>query len=228
VLKNSAIVARNLFYCNQIFKRSGPLFPAPAGRFGGGLKSIRLTDDNQMVANVFYNNRLRICGATAAYLMLAGCGPTGFDLTGVLESHPVRLDREQVVLNSEQVDCGTREDLWTISPLGDGRSLGRLTTKGRDLQFNDDVQIGDPAVGVPYVQLHGDFSVKVIQPGSVRDEDEWTKSADAKVAVKIDQSCFLANPPVLMGIRHGQFDQSSNPVFRFKLDGEWLADRVIH
>jgi hypothetical protein len=181
-----------------------------------------------MVPNVFDNNHLRICGATLACLMLAGCGPSGFDLTGALESHPVKLDREQVVLNTEQVDCGVREDLWTMSPLGDGRSVGRLTQKGRDLQFNDDVQIGDPAVGVPYVQLHGSFPVKVIQAGSVRDEDEWTKSADAKVAVMINHSCFQANPPVLMGIRHGQFDQSSSPVFRFKLDGEWLVDRVVH
>lgn len=163
-----------------------------------------------------------------ACLMLAGCGPSGFDLTGVLESRPVRLDQEQVVLNTEQVECGTREDLWTMSPLGDGRFVGRLTQKGRDLQFNDDVQIGDPAVGVPYVQVHGPFSVKVIQPGSIRDEDDWTKSADAKVAVTINHGCFQANPPMLMGIRHGQFDQSSSPAFRFKLDGEWQVDRVIH
>jgi hypothetical protein len=181
-----------------------------------------------MVANVFYRTYLRICGAVLALLMLAGCGPSGFDLTGVLESHPVRLDQEQVVLNSEQVDCGVREDLWTISPLGDGRSLGRLTSKGRELQFNDDVQVGDPAIGVPYVQLRGSFPVKVLQPGSVRDEDQWSKSGDAKVGVKIDHGCFQANPPPLMGIRHGQFDPTTSPAFRFKLDGEWQVDRIVH
>ena len=123
--------------------------PDFAGGFGGGLKSIPPTDDKQMVANVFLNNCLRICGATLACLMLAGCGPSGFDLNGVLESRPVRLDGEQVVLDQGQVECGTHEDLWTIEPLGDGRALGRLTKKGRDLQFSDDIQIGDPAVGVP-------------------------------------------------------------------------------
>jgi len=213
---------------SDIFTPAAPVFPDFLSEFDGGLKSNPPTDDKQMVANVFYNNRLRNCGAALACLILAGCGPSGFDLTGALESHPVKLDREQVVLNTEQVDCGAREDLWTITPLGDGRSLGRLTQKGRDLQFNDDVQIGDPAVGVPYAQIHGSFSVKVIQPGSVRDEDEWTKSGDAKVAVRIDHSCFQANPPTLMGIRHGQFDQSTNPTFRFKLDGEWQVDRVLH
>jgi len=181
-----------------------------------------------MVANLFDNNSLRILGATLASLMLAGCGGGGFDPTGLLESRPVRLDGEQVVLSPDQVDCGTREDLWTISPLGDGRSFGRLTQKGRSLQFNDDVQIGDPVAGVPYVQLHGSFPVKVIQTGAIRDEDQWTKAADAKVAVKIDHSCFLASPLMLMGVRHGQFDPSTSPAFRFKLDGEWQVDRVVH
>jgi len=198
------------------------------GQLDGRLKYIPPTDDNQMVAKVFLVNSLRICGATLAYLTLAGCGNGGFNLNGALEAHPVRLDQEQVTLNQDQVDCGAHEELWTISPLGDGRALGRLTQKGRDLQFNDDVQIGDPAVGVPYVQLRGSFPVKVIQPGSVKDEDQWTKSGDAKVTVRIDQSCFQTNPPALMGIRHGQFDPSTSPVFRFKLDGEWQVDRVIH
>jgi len=140
----------------------------------------------------------------------------------------VQLDGEQVVLDQGQVDCGAREDLWTITPMGEGRALGRLTPKGRNLQFSDDVQIGDPAVGVPYAQLHGTFPIKVQQSGSVRDEDEFTKSAEAKVGVRIDHSCFQGPLPTLMGIRHGQFDPSTSPVFRFKLDGQWTVDRVLH
>ena len=224
MLKNSAIVARNLFYCNQIFISGGPVYQ----RFGGCLKSAPPTDDKQMVPNVFPRNDLRIGGACLALLMLMGCGGGGFDPNAALESRPVRLDGEQVTLYQEQVDCGAREDLWTITPIGDGRAVARLTKKGRNLQFNDDVQIGDPVIGLPYVQLHGSFPVKVMQMGAVRDEDEWTKLADAKVGVAIDHSCFQANPPVLLGIRHGQFDQSANPVFRFKLDHEWLVDQVIH
>ena len=228
MLKNSAIVARNLSYCNHIFNSARASLSRVFAGLKGGLKYILLTDDKQMVANVFPNNGLRIRAAISAGLLLAGCNSGGFDLNGVLESRPVLLDQEQVALNQDQVDCGAHEELWTISPLGDGRAVGRLTQKGRDLQFNDDVQIGDPAVGVPYVQLRGSFPVKVIQPGSVKDEDQWTKSGDAKVGVKIDQSCFQANPPALMGIRHGQFDAATSPAFRFKLDGEWQVDRVIH
>jgi hypothetical protein len=173
-------------------------------------------------------NALRLILGGLACLMLAGCGSSGFDSSGLLESRPVRLDGEQVIVYPSQVDCGAREDLWTVTPLGDDRAVARLTQKGRELQFSDDVQIGDPAIGLPYAQIHGSFSVKVLQAGSVRDEDAFTKSADAKVGIQIDHKCFQGNPLVLMGIRHGRFDQSANPVFRFKLDNEWLVDQVVH
>jgi hypothetical protein len=106
--------------------------------------------------------------------------------------------------------------------------VGRLTPKGRALQFSDDVQISDPVVGVPYVQIHGAFPVKASQVGSIRDEDQFTKVAEVKVTVGINHSCFQANPPLLMGIRHGQFDPSATPVFRFKMDGEWMVDQIVH
>jgi len=198
----------------------------------GGLKSTPKTDDKHLVANVFSKNGLKtsrklpVC--LLAGVMLAGCGGGGFDPNGILESRPVRLDGEQVILIPEQVDCGAHEDLWNIAPLGDGRAIARLTQKGRDLQFSDDVQIGDPAIGSPYAQIHGSFPLKVIQPGSSHDEDAVTKLANAKVGVAIDHSCFRNSPPVLMGIHHGKFDQSTNPIFRFKLENEWLVDQVIH
>ena len=181
-----------------------------------------------MVVNVFPKSAVKVWIVLLACLMLAGCGGGGFDLRGVLESRPVRLDGEQVVMDQGQLDCGTHDDLWTISPLGDGRTVGRLTQKGRDLHFGDDVQIGDPVVGMPYAQLHGSFSIKMYRAGSIRDVDEWSKLADAKVGVKIEHSCFEANPLVLMGIRHGQFDLTVNPAFRLKLDQEWQVDQVVH
>ncbi|MCU1335159.1 MAG: hypothetical protein JWO19_740 [Bryobacterales bacterium] len=177
-----------------------------------------------MVANIL----LKICSGISVCFILAGCGSGGFDPNGGLESRPLRLDGEQVMLEPGQLECGAREDLWIVGPVSDGRAVARLTQKGRDLQFNDDVQIGEPGIIVPYVQVRGSFSLKVLQMGSIRDEDAFTKLADAKVGVKIDHSCFQNNLPVLMGIRHGHFDQSTNPVFRFKLDGEWLMDQVIH
>jgi hypothetical protein len=192
------------------------------------LKSTPPTDDKYMVVNILPKKCGGLPVCVAACLILAGCGSGAFDPNGTLESRPVRLDGEQVTLNVAQVECGAREDLWTVASLGDERSVARLTQKARDLQFSDDVQIGEPGIGVPYAQIHGSFPVKVTQMGSVRDDDPFTKTADAKVTVHIDHTCFQNNPPVLMGIRHGKFDPSANPVFRFKLDGEWSVDQIVH
>jgi hypothetical protein len=213
VLKNSAIVACNPLYCNRTFINEKK-----------GLKSTSATDDKQVVVNILPKKY----AVLAACLALTGCGGGGFDAGGLLESHPVRLDGEQVMLSGDALNCGVREDLWTVSSLGDERSVGRLSQKARDLQFSDDVQIGDAVVGAPYAQIRGSFSVKVLQVGSLRDEDAFTKLADAKVGVKIDHSCFQNELPLVMGIKHGQFSRSTNPLFRFKMDGEWMVDQIIH
>jgi hypothetical protein len=181
-----------------------------------------------MVVNILPRKRVGLPLGLLAGLILAGCGPGGFDPNGILQSRPVRLDGEQIVLNPGQLECGAHEDLWTVASLGDDRSVARLNQKARDLQFSDDVQIGEPGIVTPYAQIHGSFPVKVVQVGSVRDEDAFTKTADAKIAVLIDHSCFQNNPPVLMGVRHGKFDPSTNPVFRFKLDGDWSVDQIVH
>jgi hypothetical protein len=109
--------------------------------------------------------------------------------------------------------------------MGEGRSLGRLTQKGRDLQFGDDIQIVSPN---PYAQVRGSFPLKVLQAGTVQDSDAFTKTAEAKVGVRIDHKCFQDNFPVLMGIRHGEFTASTSTVFRFKLENEWQFDQIIH
>jgi hypothetical protein len=181
-----------------------------------------------MVVNILPKKCCGLLGCFLAGMILVGCGPAGFDPNGLLLSRPVRLDGEQVMLNQGQIDCGVREDLWAVSSLGDERSVARLTQKARDLQFSDDVQIGEPGIGVPYAQIRGSFPVKVLQVGSIHDEDPFTKTADVKVGVMIDHSCFQASPPVVMGIRHGKFDTSTNPVFRFKQDPEWLVDQIVH
>ena len=182
-----------------------------------------------MMFNVLREKPRVAWAAVVAALSLAGCGGGGFDGRSTLESRPVRLDGEQVTLDQTQLDCGTREDLWVISPLGDARSIARLTQKARDLQFGDDVQIGDPEIKVPYAQIRGSFPVAVLQMGTVRDDDAFTKSVEAKVGVRINHSCFQNPLPVLMGIRHGKFDGSTSPVFRFKLEGDsWTVDQVVH
>ena len=168
---------------------------------------------------------LKISGLLLGCLALSGCGGNGFDPNGLLEGRPVRLDGEQVVLSPSQVECGVQNDLWTIAPMDDARSLGRLTQKGRDLQFGDDIQIVPPT---PYAQVRGSFSLSVLHVGNIQDSDAFTKTAEAKVAVRIDHKCFQDSLPVLMGIRRGEFNASTSPVFRFKLENEWQFDQIIH
>jgi hypothetical protein len=168
---------------------------------------------------------LKISILTLACLALAACGGNGFDPNGLLEGRPVRLDGEQIILNSTQVECGAQNDLWTVTPMGDGRSLGRLTQKGRDLQFGDDVQIVAPNT---YVQVRGSFPLKALQIGAITDSDAFTKTMEAKVGVRIDHKCFQDSFPVLMGIRHGEFTAATNTVFRFRLENEWQFDQIIH
>ena len=69
---------------------------------------------------------------------------------------------------------------------------------------------------------------RVMQDGETRDEDPLTKVYSAKVGVLIAHSCFQNKPPILMGIRHGQFDPSVKAVFRLKLEADWLVTEVIH
>jgi len=52
-----------------------------------------------VVVNVFLKNAAKLRVVFLACLILAGCGGGGFDLRGVLESRPVRLDGEQVVMD---------------------------------------------------------------------------------------------------------------------------------
>src|SRR5205823_4205346 len=94
-------------------------------------------------------------------IMLTGCGSSlnfeDGDAAVVLEANPVQLSGEQVLLNDEQVACGDREELWHLTQLGGGHAVGKLTEKGRALQFSDDVRVGTAGAAGPTVQVSGKF-----------------------------------------------------------------------
>lgn len=174
---------------------------------------------------MMYRNLL-IFIAILAVIGLAGCSAPGFDndaAKGMLEGAPLELSNEQVVVNDGQLECGTKNDLWD-PPNG---NVARLTQKGRDLHFTDDIRLNDPDIHVAYTQVNGKFPVQVAEVTKVRDTDGG-KLADVKLGIMVSHECFTTPLP-LMGIRKGKFTPDAPVVFRFKgSDKEFTFDKLMH
>ena len=157
---------------------------------------------------------------------LLGCGASEFDggaIKGLLEGAPLDLSNEQVTLTGQQLECGVQNELWE-PPSG---NMARLTQKGRDLKFTDDVRLNDPEIHAPYSQVNGKFPVQVSDVSRVRDTDGG-KLADVKLGIVIAHECF-ATPLPLMGIRKGKFTPEAPVVFRFRgSDKEFTFDKLMH
>src|SRR5271165_2127653 len=152
--------------------------------------------------------------AILAVIGLAACSTPSFDndaVKGMLESTPLELSNEQVMLNDSQLDCGVKNDLWDPP---DGNNIARLGQKGRDLHFTDDIRLHDPEIHQPYTQVSGKFTVQVAEVTKVRDT-EGGKLADVKLGIMVTHECFTTPLP-LMGVRKGKFAPDAPVVFRFK------------
>lgn len=161
---------------------------------------------------------------SALMLCLAACSSPDFDPKPLLENTPVDLTNEQVTLTDAQVNCGAQNELWD-PPSG---NIAKLTQKGRDLKFTDDVRVVDPNIHVPYTQVSGKFSVQVAEIAKVRDV-EGGKLVDARLGVIIPQDCFNGTSLPLMGVRKGNFAPDAPVVFRFVGSGkEWSLDKLMH
>jgi hypothetical protein len=166
-------------------------------------------------------------------LISAGCGEGDFNygkIGHLIQNSPMRLDAEYVMLSGGQLDCGVQEDLWEKPPELKGipgeRSTARLTDKGRNLKFSDDVNIGD--MRQPYVQVRGDFNLQAIDIQSEHDGPEpGTKLVDVKLGVKIDHSCF-GGPLIMLGVRKGNFSEDYSPVLKFRFNNGWEFDKFVH
>ncbi|MEO8097096.1 MAG: hypothetical protein ABI811_05300 [Acidobacteriota bacterium] len=163
-------------------------------------------------------------------LLLSACEAGPFDGSqahGVLQSKPMELDGEQVVITPEQITCGEMKELWTVDQVGSSGAIGRLSAAARKLQFSDDIRMGDPAFRNPYVQVKGTFDVEVKSVAELIDIDPQTKEIEAIMGVKINHPCFTSPLP-LMGVRHGVFSQTTNPRFLFKLRNGWTVEKILH
>jgi hypothetical protein len=163
-------------------------------------------------------------------LLAAACAEGPFDAEkarSVIEAQPIQLDGEQIAISLEAVTCGQRNELWTSDSLGD-RSVARLAPAARNLQFYDDVRIGDPDIPVPHAQVRGNFRLKVLSLGAIRDESEQVKVVEAKLAVLIDHPCFQNPVPQLLAVRRGNFTPDAMSTVRFRHDPQWTVDRILH
>ena len=160
-------------------------------------------------------------------LFLSRCGNTELDgdaIKGLLEGTPVAVSTEQVTLTEQQVACGAQTYLWD-PPNG---NIARLSQKGRDLKFTDDVRLNDPDIHQAFTQITGSFPVSVSDVSRVRDDGQGAKLADVRLGVVISHECLTAPLP-LMGIRKGQFSPDAPVVFRFQGSGkEWSLDKLMH
>jgi len=162
---------------------------------------------------------------------LGGCASPEFDKNtakGVLEANPVQLNSEQLLLSAEQLTCGDKEDLWHLTSLGGGRTVGRLSDTGRALQFSDDVRLGDAGAGGT-VQVTGKFTLRALQVPSLKDEGTRSKLVEARTVVVVNHKCFQETSPTLLGVRRGEFTAAANPMFRLRLRQEdWTVEELLH
>ena len=164
-----------------------------------------------------------------SFALLAGCGSGDFNygkVTGIIGGAPLQIDAEYVMLTPQLLDCGAQNDLWDPPQDAGGRTVARLTDKGRNLKFADDVSVGD--MKLPYVQVRGEFTLVPIDVLSDRDgPEQQSKLVDVKLGVPISHSCF-PQPLPLMGVRKGNFSQDHPPVLLFKFNNGWYLDKIVH
>jgi len=164
-------------------------------------------------------------------LASVACSKDNFD-EGVakdkLEANPVNLDDEQVTITQTELDCGVRSELWeSPSQVSEDRTTARLTSAGRELNFNDDPAI-EPGFHQPHAQVRGKFSLEVAEVSGLRDETDVTKLVDAKVGIKLQNACFPTSLPI-MGVKHGEFREDALVTFRFRrTDAGWRLEKLVH
>src|SRR5579872_7145825 len=170
-----------------------------------------------------------VCCLLAGFAILAGCGSGDFNygkVGNIIQGAPLKLDAEYVILNRSQVDCGVQEDLWDAPVENGTHSVARLTQKGRDLHFSDDVSIGD--LRNPYAQIRGEFTLVAIDVQADRDgPDKESRLVDVKLGVPITHYCF-PQPLLMMGVRKGNFTQDVSPTLLFRYNNGWYLDRIMH
>jgi hypothetical protein len=166
-----------------------------------------------------------ILAILAVSLTLASCSePTDEEL--LLESignSTVRMDNEQVVLTQDQVNCGTKEELWEVSELPNGSSIARLTPAGRKF-FADDLRIGDAHYSGPVAPLVGSHKIKLVKVTSLQPPTGPVQTLTGRISAVLEHECF-SSPVPIMGIAHGTFSERAEPILRVR---NGVGEQIIH
>jgi hypothetical protein len=167
----------------------------------------------------FQMNLLAMLMTFCALLTACG-GPTEADvLRAAAGSHPLELSSEQVSLSMEQVNCGVRNELWEEADSGTGGQTYRLTQKGRDLQFSDDILPIGPNYGAMYTQVRGKFALQMGRVDRIRTASDGSKLVQAQLGVRVPHECFAAALP-LMAVAKGKFTPDVFPTLKYEAAGE--------
>jgi hypothetical protein len=174
-------------------------------------------------------NSLRLSAVVGLAVITVSCGNNnGFDAKSILEAAPVSLQGEQLTLSMSDVECGAQADLWeSPSQVSQERSTARLSSKGRALNFSDDVTM--ELNSRPYIQVSGAFPLQVIEVKEIAEGSENnTKLVTARVGVKIQHACFQ-NPLPVMGVKRGNFQHDTAASFLLRLTKEtWKVEKIVH
>lgn len=143
---------------------------------------------------------------------------------------PAELDREQVSMSYEQLLCGVKNELWEsdTAETGQPQTSYRLTQKGRDLQFSDDIYPSGAGYTTPYTQVRGKFKLFLGQVIAITNGPDHAKLVQAKLSVKIPHPCFATALPI-MGVRKGKFTPDAAPVLKYEEDESgWQLTELVH
>ena len=170
--------------------------------------------------------------ALALSFLLTGCDHDFDENTtkSRAEGKPVQLDSEQVSVNWGQLNCGVENELWEGAPPAEPGQpvIYRLTQKGRDLQFSDDVYVNETGYSSPYVQVRGKFYLQLDRVVTINTDTDGSKLIQSQLGVKIPHPCFTTPLPI-MGIKKGKFASDVPPTLKYENGEEgWFPTGLVH
>ena len=173
-----------------------------------------------------------LTSAAVLSALLCGCGANNFDegrVVQIVGDRHFHLESEEVTLTNAEVGCGVENNLWDAPVEAPDRMVARLTQKARDLNFTDDISIGEADYSQPHAQMRGDVALAASQVLSIADgKEQGTKIVQARIQVMVPHPCFPAPLPI-MGIRRSRPAQGLAPTVEFDYTNDgWRLEKFIH